>query len=124
FAEDKVDEVAVLLEAFMARGFARHVALQKAVRYVMGPAPTAKKGKGDDKAEAEAEALKQRRAEEARKKAAEADKQQPASTAKVGLDSDKAGKGGDGRIDVMRLSQEQFAELEEAELARLRGDEV
>src|SRR5690606_1554678 len=114
--------VAVLLEAFMARGFARHVALQKAVRYVMGPAPTAKKGKGDDNAEAEA--LKQRRAEEARKKAAEADKQQPASTAKVGLDSDKAGKGGDGRIDVMRLSQEQFAELEEAELARLRGDEV
>lgn len=117
FDGEKVDEVVVLMEAFMARGFARPTALQKAAKYVLGePA----KGKGSQE---EAEVVRQRRAEEARKKAADANKRQPAPINKTGIDSDKGG-GSPETVDVLRMSQEQFAKLDEATLARLRGDEV
>ena len=118
FDEDKTDEVATLLNAFVKAGQKRADALAKAIKYVMGNPPA----KGDDKDDAAKKAA-DARAAEARRKAAEANKQQPPNGKNVGLDSDKAG-GGKGDVDVMRLSQDKFAKLDEETLSKLRGDEI
>lgn len=117
FDEDKTNEVATLLDAFVKAGTKRTDALAKAVKYVLGAPP-------EQKASDAGRVLAEQRAKAAREKAAEADKKQPPSLAKVGLDSDKAGKGGDGAIDIMRMSQEKFAKLDEETKSRLRGDEL
>jgi len=118
FDEDKTNEVATLLNAFVKAGQKRADALAKAVKYVLGAPPAASKG-GDDKAKE----LADQRTVEARKKAAEANKKQPPDGKNVGLDSDKAGgKGGD--VDVLRLSQDKFAKLDEETKAKLRGDTI
>ena len=119
FDEDKTDEVATLLSAFVKAGQKRADALAKAVKYVLGAPPAAGKGGDDDKAKE----LADQRAAEARKKAADANKRQPPDGKNVGLDSDKAGgKGGD--VDVLRLSQDKFAKLDEETKAKLRGDTI
>lgn len=119
FDEDKTNEVATLLNAFVKAGQKRADALAKAVKYVLGSPPAAGKGDDGDKAKE----LAEQRAAEARKKAAEANKKQPPNGKNVGLDSDKAGgKGGD--VDVLRLSQDKFAKLDEETKAKLRGDEI
>lgn len=117
FDEAKTDEVAALLKAFVQSGEKRDKALAKAVKYVLGPPPAQKTSDA-------AKTLAEARAKAAREKAAAADKQQPPNTAKVGLDSDKAGGGGEQGIDIMRLSQDKFAKLDEEALAKLRGDEM
>lgn len=117
FDEAKTDEVAALLKAFVQSGEKRDKALAKAVKYVLGPPP-------EQKASDAAKTLAEARAKAAREKAAAADKRQPPSTAKVGLDTDKAGGGGEQGIDIMRLSQDKFAKLDEEALAKLRGDEM
>lgn len=119
FDEDKTDEVATLLNAFVKAGQKRADALAKAVKYVLGAPPAAGKGGDDDKAKE----LADQRAAEARKKAADANKKQPPNAKDVGLDSDKGGgKGGD--VDVLRLSQDKFAKLDEETKAKLRGDSI
>lgn len=120
FDEDKTDEVATLLNAFVKAGQKRADALAKAVKYVLGAPPAA--GKGGD--EGKAKELADQRAAEARKKAAEANKKQPPNGKDVGLDSDKAGGGKGGDVDVLRLSQDKFAKLDEETKAKLRGDTV
>ena len=117
FDEDLTNEVAMLLNAFVKSGIKRADALAKAVKYVLGAPP-------EQKVSDAARALAEERAKKAREKAAEADKKQPPSSARVGLDSDKAGKGGELGIDVMRMSQEKFAKLDEETKAKLRGDEL
>lgn len=120
FDEDKTDEVATLLDAFVKSGQKRADALAKAVKYVLGAPPAAGKGGDDDKAKEAAE----KRAADARKKAADANKRQPPDGKNVGLDSDRAGGGKGGDVDVLRLSQDKFAKLDEETKAKLRGDEI
>jgi hypothetical protein len=117
FDEDQTNEVATLLNAFVKSGTKRSEALAKAVKYVLGAPP-------DQKVSDAAKALAGERAKKAREKAAEADRKQPPSTSKVGLDSDRAGSGGELGIDVLRLSQDKFAKLDEETKAKLRGDEL
>ena len=121
FDEAKAEEVADLMQGFMARGQARQVALMRAVKYVMGE-PAAAAAVADKKEDAKPDT----RAEDARRKAADAARKQPANSTKVGADSDKHGGGGKdkGEIDVMRLSQSKFNRLDEDTLSKLRGDEV
>lgn len=115
FDEALTDEVAVLLESFVLRGFTRDTALQKAVKYVVGP--VAKKDADNvDPKKVEAE-----RAAAARRKSAEAMKKQP-SPMNGGLDSDKAGKKDDMPVDIMRMNQDRFAKLDEDILSKMRGD--
>ena len=114
YDKDTVAEVAELLTAMVKAGSRRADALGRAVRYVLG-APSEPRG---------AKTGTDQRDREAREKAAKADKQQPASSAKVGLDSDKAGKAGEQGIDIMRLSQDKFSKLDEETKSRLRGDTV
>ena len=116
FDQDKVDEVAELLNAMVKSGVKRATALSRAVKYVMG-SPAKRE---EDSAKASAE----ERARKAREKAAQANKNQPANTSKAGKDSDKGGRQAPSGGDVMRMSQEAFAKLEEDELAKLRGDEL
>lgn len=117
FDEDRTNEVATLLNAFVNSGTKRADALAKAVKYVLGAPP-------EQKASDAGKVLAEQRAKAAREKAAEADKKQPPNSAKIGLDSDKAGKGGEQGIDVMRLSQDKFSKLDEETKAKLRGDEL
>ena len=117
FDEDQTNEVATLLNAFVKSGVKRADALSKAVKYVLGNPP-------EQKVSDAGKVLAEQRAKTAREKAAEADKKQPPNSAKVGLDSDKAGKGGEQGIDVMRLSQDKFSKLDEETKAKLRGDEL
>jgi len=121
FDEDKTDEVATLLNAFVKAGQKRADALAKAVKYVLGTPPAAGKS-GDDGDKAKE--LADQRAADARKKAAEANKKQPPNGKDVGLDSDKAGGGKGGDVDVLRLSQDKFAKLDEETKAKLRGDSI
>ena len=120
FDEDKTDEVATLLNAFVKAGQKRADALAKAVKYVLGAPPAVGKGGDDDRAKG----LADQRAAEARKKAADASKKQPPDGKNVGLDSDKAGGGKGGDVDVLRLSQDKFAKLDEETKAKLRGDVI
>lgn len=113
FDEGTTEEVGVLLESLAAKGFSREVALEKAVKYVLG-APAAK----DD-----SPGLRDKRAAEARAKAADADKKQPSALAKAGVDSDKAGAK-EKAVDVMKLNQKSFSKLDEDTIAKLRGDYV
>ena len=122
FDEDKVGEVATLLNAFTKAGQKRTEALAMAVKYVLG-APPAAAAKEGDKTDAAKEAA-DKRAAEARKKAADADKKQPGDTKDVGLGSDKAGGKGQGDVDVMKLDQKRFAKLDDDTLSKLRGDSI
>lgn len=114
FDEEVTNEVAMLMSAFVARGFTRHAALNKAVKYVVGNAPKAE----------DTDVLRKARDLEARKKTADALKKTPPNMSKTGLDSDKAGGSGKHGIDVMKLNQEKFAKLDEETKAALRGDEL
>lgn len=120
FDEAKTEEVGVLLEAFVARGFTRHAALAKAVKYVLGEPKPEKSGNDEE----ETATVREKRAADARKKAASAAKQQAPSTNKVGIDSDKAGAKNSAGVDILRMSQDKFAELDEKTLAELRGDDL
>lgn len=121
FDEDKTNEVADLLQMFRRSGLTRHAALDKAVKYVMGPAAAKKDGPTDTAADT----LKAKREAEARQKAADAVKKQPQNTNLAGDDNDKHGnkvKAG----DPLKMTQEQFAKfsMDEEALAKARGDEV
>lgn len=132
FDKATVAEVLEMRDAFQLQGKAPSVALQKAVKYVLGAAsakqkqavdttPRAKQDEVDAKL---AEEKKAERAEAAAKAALAAAKGTPPSTAKAGTDSDKLGGGKLDAASVMKMSQQEFAKLDEKELARMRGDEL
>lgn len=112
FNEEVTNEVAELMESFIARGYRRQAALERSIRYVLGARNTENR-----------EETRQNRERAARQKSAEANARQPASMAKVGQDSDKAGMSDKGP-DIMRMSQDAFAKLDEETKARMRGDDV
>lgn len=115
FDEERTGEVATLLQAFVQTGARRADALAKAVKYVFGAAAATSTSDAG-------RMLAEERARKAREKAADANRRQPAGTSGVGLDSDKAGKMSEMGIDVMRMSQDKFAKLDDETKARLRGD--
>lgn len=104
-------------------------ALQEAVKTLLGE-PASKKQEAAVEAKAkvdEAALAAAKRKEAATAKALEAAKKTPASMAKTGANSDQLGAKGLSGIDVVKMSQEEFAALAEKspeELARLRGDLV
>lgn len=121
---DKSAEVVELQRAYVATGKSRADALRQAVKLILGepakaaptPAPTPK-----ETAQAIIDAAKAKAV--ARNVAAAAS--QPPITAKVGIDSDKLGGGSTMTAEqIVKLSQAAFAKLDEATLARARGDEL
>lgn len=120
FDQDTTEEVAAVMKALANSGKSRADALAKAVRYVLGAPP-------QQQASDAGRALAEQRAKKAREKAAAAISAQPPSMSGVGADSDKAGRAAAGEtagVDIMRMSQERFAKLDEETKARMRGDEV
>jgi hypothetical protein len=101
-------------------------ALQAAVKKVVGVEDKAQEKATTvapkvDAAAVEKDVAKERRAAAAGKTAAAVGKT-PASTTKVGIDSDKAG-GALNAKDIMKMSQDDFKNLPDDVLARMRGDE-
>jgi hypothetical protein len=123
FDEAVYGEVAELLTGYKAQGYTPTEALQKAVRKELGAKTAAEKKVLDTTPRVDAKAIAEQRTKEAREKTAKAVEGTPASTAKVGMDSDKAGGGLNAKA-VMTMSQDAFAKLPDDALARLRGDEL
>lgn len=122
FDKDLLGEVAELKEAYQGRGLTPTAALQKAVKLLVEPrtskqeiATSSKPRVGDKDVAAE-------RKKEAVKKTADATGKQPPSLTKIGQDGDKLGGGALDAKAVMKMSQKEFAQLSEADLAAMRGD--
>lgn len=112
FDHDRTVEVAELMEAFQLKGASKLDALNKAVKYVFRDVSATATAPTPD-----------RRAVEARKRAADANKRQPPQAAGLGKPSDAAGIRGDG-VDVGAMSLKAFESLTDEQLARLRGDDL
>ena len=107
FDSDKEGEVRELLQGFVSQGVAPDVALKRAVKYVMGTAGKKTVEKPADN-----------RATKARQTAADANKRQPPSLNSVGKDSTDTG------IDVSSLSFKDIGKMDQAQLRKLRGDDL
>jgi hypothetical protein len=121
-------EVVELRDAYVATGrYSRADAIQKAAKTVLG-ANTARQERAvtsDVRVSSEdvAKATAAERAKAARMKAADAASKQPPNIGRIGVDSDKMGGALDAKA-VIKMSQDDFAKLDEKTLARLRGDEL
>lgn len=116
FDAEKTQEVAELMAFHQSKGMSKADALRKAAATLLGPPKT-------KDAAPDANALRAQRTEEARKKAAKTIGAQPPDISKVGVDSDKLGGGSVKPKDLLRMSQDEFAKLDEATLKTLRGDD-
>jgi hypothetical protein len=121
FDPEIVDEVIEVMTGLQRSGATKSAALRRAVKYVLGNPPASAEKIEDDAAKVQS--LRDEKREEAVKRGLDAASKQPADLSKVGLDSDKAGNK-EGKIDVLKLTQAQFAKLDEAQLSKLRGDEL
>lgn len=125
---DLARRVTRVAHSYQLDGFTPSKAVQEAVKTLLGE-PATMKQQNAVEVEArvsDAEAARAKREEEARKKALDTKDKQPASLAKVGADSDKLGQSST-KLDVMKMSQEDFANLATKDpeaLAKLRGDEI
>lgn len=126
YDEALVAEVLELQRGYALQNYAPSKALQKAVSVLLKPATSKQETATTvtprvDPADAAAKTAAERKAAAATK-AASAAARQPASM-KVGMDSDRAGGGIDAK-SFSRLSQKQFAEIPDEQLARVRGDDL
>lgn len=111
YSQDHANEVARLMQGFIATGADNTTALRDAVRYVMG-APTAAPARA-------AVAPAKDRAVAAREKAAVAAARQPQPTDLGGRSS-----AAPTPVPLSKMSFKQFSAIDEAALAKLRGDEI
>lgn len=121
------NKVMRISKAYQLDGLTPSKALQEAVKDLLGDPVTAKeKAAVDTKPKVDAEDLKAAKAAErketALRAAAEAAGKTPAALSKAGADSDKLGGGVIRAADVMKMSQDEFAKLDENLLAKMRGD--
>lgn len=125
YDEDKVGKILKLKKGLVATGDTPSAALQEAVKLVMGEPKTTKERTATEVTPRvdKDDVAGKRKAEAVARNAAAANKQPP-TTAKVGVDSDKLGGGALKPEDVMNMTQDEFAKLDEKTLAKLRGDEV
>lgn len=117
-----MDEVIELIGAYQLKNYTPTDALQKAVRVLLGTKGTAQASAATVKPRVDAadvdEKLKSERKANAVDKALKT--VQPPSTEKVGLDHDKLGK--KTPKDIANLSEKEFDDLTEEELAKYGGD--
>lgn len=124
YDEAKVTKVLKIRKGLMATGDSASAAMQEAVKLVMGDPRTSKERLATEVTpRVDKDKIATDRTAEAKKRNAEAAGKQPPSTARVGMDSDKLGGGALSAADVMKMSQDEFAKLDEKTLAKLRGDE-
>lgn len=121
FDAELMQDVADMKAMYQGRGDTATKALQKAVAKLLKPATTEQKAATEVTPRVNEADLAGQRKKEAVAATADAVKRTPPNTAKVGQDSDKMG-GGLNAKDVIKMPQEEFAKLAEADLAKMRGD--
>jgi hypothetical protein len=129
YDEDLAGEMIELRDGYVATGkYTRAEAVQKAAKVLLGAATTRQKTATEAEVRVDKEDLAKATAEERRKaqlkKNAEVAGKQPPNINKAGQDHDKNGGGKLTAETVMKMSQDEFAKLNEADLAKLRGDDV
>lgn len=118
----KAAEVVELKEAYMLKGHTPTAALQKAVKLIMPPTTKAQETVLDTTPRVDAAAVEAARKKAAVEATAKAVAATPASSAKVGNDSDKAGGGAITAKDAIKMDHAAFGKLNEETLAVMRGD--
>lgn len=124
YDEEVMAEVVELKSAYQLKGLTPTAALQKAVKLLVEPRTTRQEVATSSTPRVSEKDVAAERKTEAVAKTAKAIASQPANLGKAGLDSDKLGG---GRLDakaVMSMSQKEFAALNEADLAAMRGDSL
>jgi hypothetical protein len=124
FDKTKTAEVLELKEAYQLKGFTPSAALQKAVKLIMPPITKAQEAATNVTPNVDAAAVEKARKAAAVDKITDALAKTPASAAKVGKDSDAAGGGAVTAADVLKMSYADFSKLDEATLAKMRGDVI
>lgn len=122
FDKAKTGEVLELKEAYQLKGYTPSAALQKAVKLLMPPETKRQEEALKTEPRVDAKAIEAARKAAAVEKTTDAVSKTPASTAKVGLDSDKSGGGAVTAKDALKMPYSDFIKLDEATLATMRGD--
>lgn len=123
YDEATVKEVLELKDAYQLKGYTPSQAAQKACTVLLGAETRKQEQATTTEARVTEKDVAAERKAAAVKKNVDTQGKQPPNTAKVGQDSDQMG----GRLDakaIMKMSQAEFAKVDEKELARLRGDEL
>lgn len=110
---DSVEEILSIHRGLVTQGLPPSLSIQRAVKYVLG-APTEDTASSDRGLQ---------RIKDTKVRNADASKRQPASTQKVGVDSDKLG----GSLDeqsILKMNYDDFSKLSDEALAKMRGDYV
>lgn len=123
FDAELLTNVADLKVTYERKGLTPTEALQKAVKLLVKPATGKQEAATEVKPNVDAAAIAAERKKDAVAKTADAVAKTPASLKDAGKDSDKAGGGAVTAKDVMKMSYKDFANLDEATLARARGDQ-
>lgn len=124
FNEKKRDRVAKVMKANRAEGMTPADALQDAVETIMGEAETAaEKTAIEVKARVPAADVTKERKAAAVEKTTKAVQKTPPSTAKLGLDSDKAGQIGTNK-PISKMTDKELEAMTDEQLAEARGDHL
>ena len=123
FDADLMEDVIDLKDAYQRKGLTPTAAMQKAVDKVIGTTNKRQEAVIDTTPRVTTKDVAAERKKAAVSKTMDAVTRTPPSTARVGLDSNKAG-GALTASDVIKLSQDDFRQLPDSALAKMRGDEL
>lgn len=122
FDAELMGEVVELKDAYQLKGYTPTAALQKAVKALVEPKTTRQEIAVETKPNVSERDVTAERRKAAAEKVVKATGKTPPSLDNVGQDSDKLGGGKVDAKAVMAMSQKEFAKLNEADLAVMRGD--
>jgi hypothetical protein len=124
YDEEAMGEVVDLKEAYQLKGLTPTAALQKAVKMIVEPRTTRQEIATSAKPQVSDKDVAAERKKDAATKTANALEKSPPSLARTGLNSDKLGGGDLDAAAVMKMSQKEFAQLSDSDLAKMRGDSL
>ena len=122
FDQELMGEVVELKDAYQLKGYTPTVALQKAVKALVETKTTRQELAVETKPKVDEKDVAAERKKDATEKAVKAVGKTPPSLDNVGENSDKLGGGKVDARAVMKMSQGEFAKLNDADLALMRGD--
>lgn len=122
FDQELMTEVVELKDAYQLKGYTPTVALQKAVKALVETKTTRQEIAVETKPKVAEKDVAAERKKEATEKTVKAVGKTPPSLDNVGENSDKLGGGKVDARAVMKMSQGEFAKLNDADLAIMRGD--
>ncbi len=124
FNEPLAAEVLDLLEAYKSRGMTPTAALQKAVKTIVEPRTARQENAVNATPRVSDKDVAAERKQDAIAKTLKATSKTPASLGRAGVNSDRLGGGELDARAVMNMSQKEFAALSDAQIKKMRGDEL